>query len=224
MSKISSHTSPHPAALTQDRVIEAAIKLADAGGIEGLSMRKLGHELGVEAMALYHHFANKNQLIEGMIDHVHREIQAPLDETNWRIFMRSRAESAFEVLSRHPWASPIMESGVNPGPSTLKDSESMIRCFREAGFSIEMTVHAVTVLNIYIYGAALQYAKLSFSTVEQAAEVGEAIKQQLPADAYPYLAEMITQHMMKAGYNPTDEFVFGLNLILDGIDRLEPTH
>lgn len=213
------HNSARSAALTKDRVILAAIKLADAGGIEALSMRKLGRELGVEAMALYYHFVDKNELIEGMIDYVHGEIETPKDEAEWRVFMQKRSESAFEVLLRHPWASTIMEASVSPGPSTLEDSESMIRCFRKAGFSVEMTVHAVTVLNIYVYGAAQQYAKLSFSTVEQAAEVGEAIQQQFPVDAYPYLGEMITQHMMSAGYSAMDEFDFGLNLILDGIAR-----
>ena len=220
--KKSKLNSTRSLALTKERVILGAIKLADAGGIEALSMRKLGRELGVEAMALYYHFDDKSQLIEGMIDHVHSEIHAPEGALNWRILMQRRAQSAFEVLMRHPWASPIMESGVNPGPSTLSDSENMMRCFREAGFSIEMTVHAVTVLNIYIYGAAQQYAKLSFSTVEQASKVGEKVKQQFPVDAYPYLAEMITEHMMKAGYNAIDEFNFGLELILDGIARFEP--
>jgi AcrR family transcriptional regulator len=202
-------------------VIIAAIKLADAGGIEALSMRKLGRELGVEAMALYHHFASKNQLIEGMIDHVHGEIKAPLGKTSWEVFMRERAKSAFQVLSHHPWASSIMESGVAPGPATLKDSESMIRCFRQAGFGVAMTVHAVTVLNIYIYGAAAQFAKLSFSTADQAAGVSADIQSQFPSDAYPYLAEMITEHMMQSRYNPVDEFLFGLELVLEGIERAE---
>jgi AcrR family transcriptional regulator len=218
---MSKNNSAQSATLTKDRVIIAAMKLADAGGIEAMSMRKLGRELGVEAMAIYHHFADKNQLIEGMIDYVHGEIDLPSDLKDWRIYMRSRAASAFDVLVRHPWAPPIMETGVSPGPSTLNDSESMIKCFRKAGFSTEMTVHAVSVLNIYIYGAAMQYARLTFSTVEQAAELGESVKQQLPVDAYPYLTEMITQHMMKEKYNPKNEFEFGLNLILDGIASFE---
>lgn len=221
MTKKSTHNPVHSVTLTKERVIIAAIKLADAGGIEAMSMRKLGRELGVEAMALYHHFTDKNQLIEGMIDYVHGEIEIPMDAANWRIYMQKRAESALKVLSRHSWAPPFMESGINPGPSTLKDSDSMIKCFRQAGFSIEMTVHAVTVLNIYIYGAAQQYAKLPFKTSTQAAEVSKDIKQQFPVDAYPYLGEMITQHMMKTGYNALDEFDFGLNLILDGIASLE---
>ena len=110
---------------------------------------------------------------------------------------------------------------MNPGPAALSDSENMMRCFREAGFSVEMTVHAVIVLNIYIYGAAQQYAELSFSTVEQASKVGEKVKQQFPVDAYPYLVETITDHMMKRGYNAIDEFNFGLDIILAGNARFD---
>lgn len=211
----------HP--LRKDHVIVTAIKLADAGGIEALSMRKLGRELGVEAMALYYHFANKHQLIEGMIDRIHGEITTPLKAKDWRAEARGRAHSAFEVLLRHPWAAPIMEAGVNPGSATLQDSEGTIKCFRQAGFSIDATVHAVTVLNIYIYGAAQQYAKLPFTTTEQAAGVAKEVQSQFSAEAYPYLAEMIAEHMMKTGYNALGEFDFGLNLILDGIARIKHT-
>ncbi len=213
-------TKKHPISLTKQDVIEAAITLADSGGFEQLSMRKLGSKLGVEAMAFYYHFANKNQLVEAMIDYVHAEIELPANKSNWKLAMRKRAKSAFNALSRHPWAASIMESSIAPGSATLKDSEYMLSCFREAGFSIKMSVHAVTVLNIYIYGAAQQYTKLSFSNTEQAAEVGQAVMQQFTADAYPYLAEMITEHMLKSSYNAVDEFNFGLDLVLDGLAKL----
>lgn len=222
MARKSKHTSIHSHALTKDGVIQAAIRLADAGGLEALSMRKLGRELDVEAMAFYHHFANKSQLIDGMIDRIHGDITVPQTEVSWREFMQSRAESAFEVLLLHPWAAPIMEAGVTPGPSTLRDSDNCIKCFRKAGFSIPMTVHAVTVLNIYIYGAAELYARLNFSNSQEAAEFSETIREQFPIEDYPYLGEIITKHMMKAHYNARDEFEFGLNLILDGIARFEP--
>lgn len=214
-------TSKHSSTLNKELVILAAIKLADESGIDGLSMRKLGRELGVEAMALYYHLKNKSQLIEEMIDHIHGEIETPFNTPNWRAFMQQRAKSALDVVARHPWAAGLMESGIHPGPATLKDSDTMIKCFREAGFSIEMTVHAVTVLNIYIYGAAQQYAKLPFTTTKQATEVSEAIQRQFPVGEYPYLGEIITQHMIKSGYSAVDEFDFGLKLILDGIAQLE---
>lgn len=205
--------------LSKARVIDVAIELADEGGIEKLSMRKLGSALGVEAMALYYHFANKNQLIEGMIDRVHGEIEIPLSALDWRDFMRRRALSALEVVARHAWASTLMEAGLAPGPSTLKDREAILKCFREAGFSIEMAVHAITILDIYIYGFAQQYAKLPFSTNEGAAEVSEEVMEQFPVDAYPYLSEMIVEYMMKGNYNALDEFNFGLDLILNGIEE-----
>lgn len=214
------HNKPaQSGSLSKDRVIGAAIKLADAGGIEALSMRKLGSELGVEGMALYHHFANKNQLIEGMIDRVHSEIDIPTNTSDWKTFMQKRAYSALDVVARHAWAATLMEAGLKPGPATLQDREAILRCFREAGFTVAMTVHAITVLDIYIYGFAQQYARLAFSTTEEAAQVGEDVGRQFSSGAYPYLSEMITEHMMKTGYDAMHEFEFGLSLILEGIDR-----
>lgn len=208
-------------ALTKERVIQAAIDIADNGGLEALSMRKLGRILGVEAMALYYHYASKSHLIDGMIDAIHSEIKTPQNKISWVEQMRRRAESAFEVLLLHPWAAPIMEASINPGPSTLRDSENSMKCFREAGFSIEMTVHAVTVLNIYIYGAAETYSRLNFSSSQEAADFSETVKNQFPIGEYPYLGEIITEHMMKASYDAKKEFEFGLNLILDGIAKIE---
>jgi hypothetical protein len=215
-------TATHPVGLTKDLVVKAAIKLADVAGLEAMSMRKLGRELGVEAMALYYHFASKNLLIEAMIDYIHGEFVSPQDNANWREYMQKRAESAFEVLLLHPWAAPIMEAGVNPGPSTLRDSDNCIKSFRKAEFSVPDTVHAVTVLNIYIYGAAMLYARLSFTTSDGAAELSESVMSQFPIDDYPHLGEIITEHMMKSSYDARQEYYFGLNLILDGIARLDP--
>jgi AcrR family transcriptional regulator len=212
------------APLTKERIVSVALKLADEGGIEALSMRKLGQELGVEAMALYHHFASKDVLIESMIDRVHGEIEMPTDAAHWSIAVRHRAASVLEVLSRHTWAPSLMASGVTPGPATMQDSESLLKCFREAGFSVAMTVHAVSALNIYTYGFAQQLANLSFNTVEEAADVGKAVMEQFPFDTYPYMGEMVSQHMMKAGYRAMDEFEFGFNLIIDGLARLEPSN
>jgi len=223
MNKEKKKTPRNRVSLTKERIVSVALKLADEGGLAALSMRKLGQELGVEAMALYHHFASKDLLIESMIDRVHGEIKIPLGAKHWSIVARERAESVLEVLSRHTWAPSLMESGINPGPATMQDRESLLRCFREARFSIEMTVHAVSALDIYTYGFAQQLASLSFETVEQAAGVGEAVMKQFPFDTYPYMGEMVTQHMMKAGYRAMDEFDFGLNLIIDGIARLNPT-
>lgn len=222
MNKKEGKTPRSRAPLTKERIVSVALKLADEGGLATFSMRKLGQELGVEAMALYYHFVSKELLIESMIDRVHAEIEMPAGAEHWSIAVRERAESALKVLSRHTWAPPFMASGVNPGPATMQDSESLLKCFREAGFSVEMTVHAVSALNIYTYGFAQQFANLSFQTVEEAASVGKAVMEQFPFDTYPYMGEMVSQHMMKAGYRAMDEFDFGLNLIIDGIARLEP--
>jgi hypothetical protein len=133
--------------------------------------------------------------------------------------MRHRAISARSVLGRHPWATPLMESRANPGPATLRHHDSMIGVFRRAGFSVEMAAHAYSLLDAYVYGFALQEAGLPFDS-ETAPDVAEAILAQFPSDAYPYLAELTTEHVLQPGYDYGDEFEFGLDLILDGLERL----
>ena len=137
--------------------------------------------------------------------------------------MRQRAISARAVLARHPWAIGLMESRSRPGPATLRHHDAVIGCLREAGFSIAMTAHAYSVLDSYIYGFALQQASLPFKTSEEAAEVAESILRQFPADAYPHLTELTIQHVLQPGYDYADEFAFGLDLILDGLERLRDT-
>lgn len=205
--------------LTKEVILDEAIRIADMKGLEAFSMRQLGRALNVEAMAIYHHYKNKDQLREAMLNSVHLEITTP-NTDNWREAMKIRADSVFSALERHSWAASIMESGVKPGPATLADREAMTRCFREAGFSIEATVHAITLLDIYIYGAAQQYVKLSISTHQQAANVSEHITRTLPTDEYPYFYETLTTYLNKGLYNPKDEFYFGLNLLFDSIDTL----
>lgn len=206
--------------LTKERILDVAIQIADTNGIEVFSMRRLGQALNVEAMALYHHYKNKDQLLEAMLNSVHAEIVTPPTH-EWRDAMRARAESVFAALQRHPWAATIMESGTDPGPATLDDREAMTRCFREAGFSVEATVHAITLLDIYVYGAAQQYAKLSVSTPEQAANVSQDILDTFSKDKYPYFFETLTAHIRQGKYDPKDEFYFGLNLLFDAIATLK---
>jgi AcrR family transcriptional regulator len=209
--------------LARERVLMAAMDLADTGGVPALSMRKLGEALGVEAMSLYNHIANKSDLLDGMIDLVFSEIGLPPTEADWKTAMRGRAISAREVLARHPWAIGLMESRRRPGPATLRHHDEVIRCLREAGFSIAMAAHAYSVLDSYIYGFALQQASLPFKTSEEVAEVTESILQQFPTDAYPSLTELAVQHVLRPGYDYADEFKFGLDLILDGLARLRDT-
>lgn len=206
--------------LTKESILQAAIQIADTKGLETFSMRQLGRALNVEAMAIYHHYKSKDHLREAMLNSVHSEIITP-NTDSWREAMKVHADSVFAALERHPWAASIMESGVNPGPATLQDREAMTRCFRRAGFSVAATVHAITLLDIYIYGAAQQYIKLTISTHQQAADVSQHVTRTLPVDEYPYFYETLTTYINKGLYNPKDEFYFGLHLLFDSIDTLK---
>ncbi|HET7244760.1 MAG TPA: TetR/AcrR family transcriptional regulator C-terminal domain-containing protein [Streptosporangiaceae bacterium] len=205
--------------LRREQVLRAAIALADQDGIGALSMRRLGQVLGVEAMSLYNHVANKSDLLDGMIDIVFSEIGLPAGDTGWKAAMRQRAISAREVLRRHRWAIGLMESRRSPGPATLRHHDAVLGCLRRAGFSVEMTAHAYSVLDSYIYGFALQEASLPFDTAEETAQVAQQIAGQMPAGAYPYLAELASEHVMQSGYHYGEEFEIGLALILDALER-----
>jgi AcrR family transcriptional regulator len=213
---------PHTS-LSRERVLRAAIDLADNGGVAALSMRKLGQQLGVEAMSLYNHVANKDDLLDGMVDIVFSEIGLPPRGADWKSAMRQRALAARAVLTHHPWAIGLLESRRRPGPATLRHHDAVLGCLREAGFSIALAAHAYAVLDSYIYGFALQQASLPFTTSAEAAAVAERILKQFPAEAYPHLAEMTVQHVLRPGYDFADEFAFGLDLILDGLERLRDT-
>ena len=203
--------------MNRERVLRAALALVDEGGLEALSMRRLGQALGVEAMSLYNHVANKEEVLDGLVDFVFAEIEVPCGGGDWAAAMRRRAISAREVLARHRWAIGLMESRTNPGPATLRHHEEVLRCLREAGFSVAMAAHAYSALDSYIYGFALQQANLPFETGEQAAEVAETIMHAFPSKEYPYMAEIAVQHVMKPGYSYAAEFEFGLDLLLQGL-------
>jgi AcrR family transcriptional regulator len=205
--------------LSRQRALHVAVALADAGGIGSLTMRRLAQELGVEAMSLYHHVANKDDILDGMVDIVFSEIDLPPTSTDWKTAMRRRAHSARVALSRHPWAITLMESRAAPGPATLRHHDAVIGSLRHAGFSIEMTAHAYSVLDSYIYGFAHQEINLPFDTAEETKELAGALLLQLPADDYPHLIELATGHVLQPGYDYGNEFEFGLDLILDGLER-----
>ena len=205
--------------LSRERVLRAAVALADESGLEALSMRKLGEAVGVEAMSLYGHVASKDDLLDGMIDVVFGEIDLPSGEDDWKTAMRQRGISARRVLSRHRWAIGLMESRTSPGPATLRHHDAVIGCLRNAGFSVELVAHAYSALDSYIYGFALQERSLPFDTPDETAELAQAIMTQFPRDEYPHLAELTTEHVLRPGYDHGDEFEFGLDLILDGLER-----
>jgi AcrR family transcriptional regulator len=211
--------STRRAPLSRDQVLRAAVTLADEGGIGALSMRKLGQALGVEAMSLYNHVADKSDLLDGMIDVVFGEIGLPSGDDGWKQAMRGRAVSARAVLGRHRWAIGLMESRRSPGPATLRHHDAVLGCLREAGFSVELTAHAYSLLDSYIYGFALQEASLPFDTGEEAAQVAQDISAMMPGGEYPYLAEIAAVHVIQPGYQYGEEFETGLDLILDALER-----
>jgi AcrR family transcriptional regulator len=208
------------ATLSRERVLRAALVLADMGGIESLTMRKIGQELHVEAMSLYNHVANKDDIIDGIVDIVFSEIALPSEQDDWKTAMRERAISARDVLLRHPWATSLMQSRTKPGPATLRHHDSVIGSLRAAGFTIDMAAHAFSVVDGYIYGFALQQMNLPYHTLEENAEFAQNILRQLSVAQYPHFTEMIIEHAMKPGYDYAEEFEFGLDLILDGLERL----
>ena len=207
--------------LSRERVLRAAVVLADTDGIESLTMRRLGQDLGVEAMSLYNHVAGKDDILDGIADLVFSEIDLPSALADWKPAMRLRAISAREALVRHPWASSLMQSRTKPGPATLRHHDSVIGRLRDASFTVDMTAHAFSVMDSYIYGFAQQQQNLTYSTSEDAAVVAQNILRQIPANEYPHLAEMIIEHAMKPGYDYTKEFEFGLDLILDGLEETQ---
>jgi AcrR family transcriptional regulator len=207
--------------LTRERVLDTALRLADQGGLEALSMRKLGQALGVEAMALYYHFANKERVLDGIVDLVFGEIDVPAIGADWKAAMRRRAISVRDALARHRWAIGLMESRTNPGPANLRHHDAVIGCLRAAGFDMAMAAHAYSALDAYIYGFALTKMNLPFETTTDIAEMAETMLEPFPLGEYPNLADFITEHAMKPGYDFADEFVYGLDVILDGLDRAQ---
>jgi AcrR family transcriptional regulator len=205
--------------LSRARVLQAAVALADDAGLEGFSMRGLAQALGVVPMALYKHVANKEDLLDGMVDLVFSEIELPPDDLDWRSAMRRRAISTHEALKRHSWAIGMMESR-RPGPANLRNHNAVMGCLRKAGFQFEIAIHAYSIQDAYIYGFALQERDTGFETPDSAGEAAQRRAQTIDAlENYPYLVE-IAMKLPETGYDNAVEFAWGLDLILDGLDRL----
>ena len=217
------------APLGKERVLRAAVDLADREGLESCAMRRLADELGVGVMSLYYYVSSKDELITGMVDVVFSEIELPSMDVDWKTAMRERAISTRNVLNRHRWAVGLMESRAMPGPASFRVHNAVLGYLREAGFSIEMTIQACSVLDAYIYGFALQEKMAPFESGEGAATVAEeqarefeahADEQQLAglAEAYPYLAEVVAGHVAEVGHDFTAAFEYGLDVILDALE------
>ena len=205
------------APLSRERVLNKALQLADESGIEALSMRKLAEALGVKAMSLYNHVKNKDDIIDGSVDIVAGEIDLPDVGADWKASMRRRANSAHDVLLRHPWATMEIVSRVNIGPAMLRYVDATLGCLREAGFSFEMADHAWNAIDSHIYGFTLQELNFPFETEEYSA-AAENYLPLIPADKYPYINGM-TKRVMSGEYDGIHDFEFGLELILDGLEQ-----
>jgi AcrR family transcriptional regulator len=206
-------------ALSRERVLGAAVGLADREGLSALSMRALAAELGVEAMSLYHHVSGKEALLDGMVDLVFAEIYRPREARDWADEMRARAHSARDVLTRHPWALGLMDSRSAPGIETLRHHDAVLGCLRAGGFSVPLAAHAFAVLDAHLYGFLLQELSLPFTTADDLQALAGSIFGDLPPDALPHMVELAREHVLVPGYRFGDEFDYGLDLILDGLRR-----
>ena len=205
--------------LTRELVLQTALWIADQGGLESLSMRKLGQELGVEAMAIYYYFANKDELLDGIVDLVWAEIEVPVAGDDWRSAMRQRAISVHDVLARHRWAIGLMESRRNPGPANLRHHDAVIGNLRAAGFEMALVAHAYSLLDGYIYGYALTKMNLPFDATDDITEMAQSMLEPFPEGEYPNMVAFITEHAMQPGYDFANEFEWGLDVVLDGVER-----
>lgn len=204
-------------ALNRERIIHAAVTVADHGGLSALSMRGVGKQLGVEAMSLYHHLNGKDELLDELADWPFTQIDLPAADQPWRPAMTRRAASARRVLFAHPWALGLIESRRNPGPAVLRHHDAVLGCLRRNGFPVALAAHAFSAIDAYVYGFVLTELNLPFQPPDDAATFASGID--LPAGAYPHLAEMFTELVAVKHYAYADEFGYGLDLILDELQR-----
>jgi AcrR family transcriptional regulator len=209
--------------VNRDRALERALAVADAEGLEAVTMRRLARELGVEAASLYHHVSGKDEVLDGLVDMVSAQIELPSGSAGWRPAIRQRAVDTRAVLRRHPWAVALMASRTSPGPATLRLLDAGIACFRRGGFSVETAAHAISAVDSYVHGFVLQEVNLPFQNESELAAMTAAIMEQFPRADFPYLFELTTERVQQPGYRYGDEFDVGLEVVLDGIDaRLGP--
>lgn len=205
--------------LNYDRIIEAAVAVADRGGLAQVSMRNLGKELSVEAMSIYHHLAGKEALLDGLATWFFTQIQLPHPAEPWRSEMVCRARSARDALTAHPWALGLIESRRSPGPALLRHHDAVLACLRHNGFSVALAAHTFSAIDAYVHGFVLTELNLPFDPGESAEEFVAHLDEVLDADQYPSLVEMITEQVSGKSYDYANEFEFGLDLILDSLHR-----
>jgi len=206
-------------ALNKDRVVAAAVELADGEGIDALSMRKLAQALSVEAMSLYHHVANKDEVLDAMVDVVFTEVALPAVGGPWQSEIRGRCASLREVLLRHPWAVGRLDSRRSPGMATLQHHDAVIGCLRAGGFTVRGSAHAFATLDSFVFGFVLQELSLPMEPGEDTSKLAAEILASVPPDALPHLAEMAAAYVGLADYQFANEFEPGLDLILEALER-----
>lgn len=208
--------------LSREKVLQHALDLADESGIAALTIRSLAQSMGTKPMSLYYYVANKDEILDGIVDLVFSEIEPPSPGGEWRDEMHRRAHAMRRALKRHPWAVGLLETRSSPGPATLRHHDATLGTLRAAGFSVQLTAHAYALLDSYVYGFALQEAALPFDGRDTAADITTPIVERFSTGEYPHLVEIATEHVLKPGYDFGDEFDFGLDLILDGLSRTLP--
>ena len=209
-----------PARLSRDQVLRAALKIADADGLEAVTMQRVAHAIGAEPMSLYRHVANKDDLLDGLVDLVYAEIDVPSPGEPWREASRRRAVSAREVLRRHPWAIVLMESRARPGPANLAHHDAVLANLFAAGFSPRRATRIYNLIDSYVYGFTLQEKTLPIPSEADLATLGPEILNQFRPEQYPHL-DAVAKELIGAGFRYADEFEPGLDLILDGLERLD---
>jgi len=210
-------TAPVRPALTRDRVLDGALAIADEMGMERFTIRRLAERLDTKPMSIYHHVSSKEEIVDGMVDRVFDEIELPPEDMEWQGAIRRRCLSAREVLRRHPWAPPFMESRPRPGPAVLRHHDAVLATLRRGGLSWELTAHGYATLDSFVYGFALEEANLPGGGGPELADVAEDLTEALAG--YPSLAAFTRDWVLQPGYSFGDSFEFGLDLIIDGLER-----
>lgn len=206
--------------LSREHVLGGAVALADEIGIEALTIRKLATALGTKPMTIYHYVSSKEEIIDGMVERVFSEIDKPPEDVDWLAALRQRCISARAALNRHPWAAPLMESRTSPGPENLGHHEAVLGCLRRGGLSWQATAHAYAIVDAFIYGFALQEATLPSQAEGEFVEVAQDMAAAFDAESYPHLVAFTVEHVLQPGYEFSDTFEFGLDLILDSLARI----
>ncbi len=203
--------------LNRERVLRAAITMADTQGLASLTMRALGEALGVQAMSLYNHVSNKDDLLAGIVDLVVSEIEVPSESDPWKLAMRKRAASAHEVLLRHPWACGLLMSQANVGPAMIRYVDATIGCLRRAGFPLATVDHSWNALDSYIYGFTLQRLNFPFQA-EEYSMIAASYLPSLSREQFPSM-HALTALVASGAHDGLHDLDFGLELILDGLER-----